>query len=157
MATTTIIHKITNALAKIGKANGTALVEPDYTGTDKSNSARVKWLGEWVILAEYMVAKTMASISSKREEVAKAAVQTAFADEIKKITIGNSETVTRGNVSILFNRRNAPRRINEQTVINVLTAAPYNWKLEDITDLLLKINVSSPNGALWITPSTTME
>jgi len=157
MATTTIIHKITNAVAKIGLANGTKMTEPTYGGEEKSNSARESWFHEWAIMAEYTIAKTISSIGAKREENAKALLLKTFADKLAKLTIGSTESIVRGNVTVMFNKRNGQRRINRQAVINVLTVAPYNWKLEDINSLLLLIEHAPPEGALYITPSTTME
>jgi hypothetical protein len=114
------------------------------------------WFDEWAVAAEYTVAKTVAGVAEKRAEKAKAAVLATFAKSIKDVNIGDSNSVVRGNVALLFARRNAPRRINRQSVINVLTTE-YNWKLDDINALLEKIDLASPDGALWITPSTTME
>lgn len=157
MAAITLIHKLTNAVTKLGSTNGTKVVEPEYGGDEPKNNTAVKlWFDEWTVMAEYMVAKTVAGVAEKRAEKAKDAFLTTFAKSIKDIKIGDSTTLVRGNVAAYIQRRNAPRRINRQSVINVLTTE-YNWKLEDINKLLDKIDLASPDGALWITPSTTME
>jgi hypothetical protein len=153
----TLIHKLTNAVQKLGLSNGTKITKPDYGGDEpKNNEAVSTWFDEWAVAAEYTVAKTVAGVAEKRAEKAKAAVLATFAKSIKDVNIGDSNSVVRGNVALLFARRNAPRRINRQSVINVLTTE-YNWKLDDINALLEKIDLASPDGALWITPSTTME
>lgn len=157
MAALTIIHKITNALQKIGTSNGTKVTEPDYDGKEKSNSARELWFAEWKVMCEYMIADLIEKVGTKRKENAKDALLKAFAPELKKVGIGSYETVVRGNVAIGFNRRNGQRRINRQGVINVLSTTPYNWDLDKINALLLLIEHAPPEGALYITPSTTME
>lgn len=157
MPAITLIHKITNAVLKLGTTNGTKIVQPEYDGEDKSNSAREQWFEEWQALAEYMIAATAASAAEGRKEKAKAKIETVFGKMLKDLFIGNKNMVQRANVGALFERRNAPRRINKQSVINVLSTAPYNWKLDDINTFLSSIETASPNGALYITPSTTME
>jgi hypothetical protein len=157
MAALTIIHKIHNAVSKIGTVNGTKITEPEYGGEGKSNADRANWFSEWAIMAEYMVAKAIKQRAEKREEAAKEKLEMAFGPAIAGIKIGDTNSIVRGNVTITFNRRNAPRRINRQSVINTLSSSDYNWKLDDINAFLNKIDLASPDGALWITPSTTME
>jgi hypothetical protein len=157
MAALTIIHKIHNAVSKIGTVNGTKITEPEYGGEGRSNADRVKWFQEWAIMAEYMVAKAIKQRAEKREEDAKSKLEAEFAQAIAGIKIGDTNSIVRGNVTITFNRRNAQRRINRQAVINTLSSSDYNWKLDDINEFLSKIEHASPDGALYITPSTTME
>lgn len=158
MIATTLIHKLTNAVTKLGTSNGTKVVQPEYGGDEpKNNEAVAQWFNEWTVMAEYMVAKTIAGVAEKRAEKAKNAFTAEFAKSIAALKIGDSVTIARGNVAAHIQRRNAPRRINRQSVINVLSTTPYNWKLDDINALLDKIDLASPDGALWITPSTTME
>lgn len=157
MPAITLIHKIHNAVLKLGTTNGTKLTEPEYGGEDRSNAARTQWFDEWGVMAEYLVAATAAKAAEGRKEKAKAKLESTFAAMLAKLKIGDTNTLVRGNVAIAFNRRNGQRRINRQGIINTLSTAPYNWKLDDINEFLLKIEHAPPEGALYITPSTTME
>lgn len=157
MAALTIIHKIHNAVTKIGNSNGTKVTEPEYGGEEKSNSARTSWFAEWTIMAEYMVAKAIKQRAEDREEKAKEKLVTAFGPALASLKIGDTNSVVRGNVTITFNRRNGQRRINKQGVINTLSSTDYGWSLDKINELLSKIEHAPPDGSLYITPSTTME
>lgn len=156
MAALTIIHKIHNAVNKIGNVNGTKITEPEPT-VKLSNEERVHWFAEWAIMAEYMVAKAISARAEGRLEVAKEKLITIFKSELDKLKIGETESVARGNVTITFNRRNGQRRINRQGVINTLSSSDYGWSLDKINEFLAKIEHAPPEGSLYITPSTTME
>ena len=152
----TIIHKITNAINKLGVSNGTKITEPEYDGEEKSNSAREQWFVEWRAMAEYMVASTASKVAEARAEKAKLLIKSVFGPMLAKLTVGDSNAIVRGNITTVFNLRNGQRRINAQAVINVLSSDDYKWKLDDINKFLEKINLAG-NPALYITPSTTME
>jgi hypothetical protein len=151
----TIIHRIQNAVTKIGFSNGTKIPEPEYKGEDKSNSARETWFNRWTVAAEYLVASNISKIAEKRIETAKAKLTQAFAPDIAKLKAGDKSLLQCGNVGLLLNLRNGARRINRATVISVLTTE-YKWKLEDINKFMDKIEVAG-NPALYITTSTTVE
>lgn len=153
----TLIHKITKAVQNIGKINGTKIADADPPSDIKGNEARSRWIDEYNALAEHFVASTAQKVAKDRLDKAKDALDATFGDTISKIAIGTSVTITRGSYSTLFNRRNGARRINRASVINTLTAAPYNWKLDDINTFLDKIDLAPPDGAMYITPSTTQE
>lgn len=153
---TTIIHKITAAVQNLGKKNGTKLAEADPPSSIKGNEARSKWIDEYNALGEHLVAATAAKVAEKRLKEAKEQLESTFGKAITDLKIGDSVAIQRGPLTTVVNRRNGQTRINRANVINVLTL-DYKWNMEDIDKLLNKIEKAPENGALYITPSTTLE
>lgn len=152
---TTIIHKIANAVLKIGTANGTKIAEPDYTGEDQSNEGRSKWYDEWKAISEALVASTAAKAAKGREEKAKESLKATLSKTIAGLNIGDKVSVSRGNVSVLLDLRSGQSTINKEAIISTLRT-DYKWDMEEVIVFLEKITKVGA-AKLYTTYSSTQE
>lgn len=151
---TTIVHRIANAVRKIGTANGTKIVEPEYNG-DQSNEARAKWFDEWTILAEALVADATYKAAEGRRKKAVEKLKATFQGDIKKMSPGDKRSIVRGNVSVLLDMRNGQTSLDE-AAMRVELQTEYKWAFEDVEAFINRVKKRG-SAKLYTTYSSTQE
>jgi len=150
-----IIHRITNAVLKIGTHNGTKVVAPVVPSDVKGNEDRDRWMTEWETIAEALVASAAKKAAEGREKKAKARLKDVFSSTMESLKVGDKVTLARDNVSVLLDLRSGQSSLSREQIITTLRVE-YKWDMEDITVFLDKVTkVGEPK--LYTTFATTVE
>ena len=142
-------------MLKIGTANGTKINEPDYPGEDNSNAARDRWMMEWSVISEALIASTAKKAAEGREKKAKDRLKSVFSDTIASLKPGDKMTLARGNVSVLLDVRSGQSSPSKEAIITILRTE-YKWDQEEVMVFIDKITkIGEPK--LYTTFSSTQE
>lgn len=148
-----IIHRIAQAVLKIGTTNGTAIKEPPYDGEEKGNEARAKWFDEFSAIREALIASNVAKAAEGRDRIAKERLKQTLSTNISKLKAGDKLTMVRGNVSVLLDMRNGSTTVDKEKMMVVLRTE-HKWDMEDIAAFLDKISKKG-NDKLYTSFSST--